>query len=120
MAELALCERLGIAHSHFLGGPASWTAQDREKALAFAAYKATVCHGCGTTRAEWDPGQGGHEDAYIGGVDQCPGCVVLAQEARNVQEQAKDRPDAADGTRPVLRHRSTFPTDDEGNVIDGE
>ena len=70
MAELALCERLGVSHSHFLGGPVDWTAQDREKALALHRFKASLCPcGCGTERSEWDPEQGGHEEAYIGQID---------------------------------------------------
>lgn len=119
MAELAVCERLGVSHSHFLGGPALFTAQDREKALAFSLYKARLCPcGCGTERWEWDPAQGGHEEAYIGGIDVCPAGRVLAQEARNIQAMSQDHPEAADGARPILRHRDSFARDDDGELID--
>jgi hypothetical protein len=120
MAELAVCERLGVSLSHFHGGPALFTAQDRQKALAFHAYKASLCPGCGTERAEWDESQGGHPEAYIGGIHVCQMCAVLAQEARNIQALSEDRSEAADGARPVLRHRDSLPRDADGNVIDGK
>lgn len=78
-AELALCDRWGIPHSHLLGGPRRWSDLDREKALAYAQLQHVTCD-CGTRMEEWDPAQGGHRFAYVGDSWRCPGCELLDAE----------------------------------------
>lgn len=75
-----MCERFGIPHSRFLGGDGSWSALDREKALAWREWQRWSCGECGTRPDDWDPGRGGHRDAYIADTVRCPGCERIAQE----------------------------------------
>lgn len=88
-AELAICEKLGISHSHFLGGPARWTDLDRTKALDYARWKADVCDGCGTHEDWWDPEKGGSRFAFTPGGRRCPGCELLEQERAQIPKDAK-------------------------------
>lgn len=119
MAELALCDQMGLPHSQFLGGPPVWTPDDQEKALAFRAWKLNVCPTCGTEPEEWDPAHGGHREAYIGGQSRCEGDVILAQEAENIASLREVAGAAAvAGMRPVLIPRA-FAFDDKGEPVDG-
>lgn len=88
MAELELCDRWGIPHSHFLGGPLKWSDLDREKAMAYRAEVASKCSGCGTRDDEWDPDQGGSRFAYVPETWRCPGCELLAMEQDNIPEDS--------------------------------
>jgi hypothetical protein len=49
---------IGISHSHFLGGPARWNQDDRDKALAFEWYNREKCPVCGTFEEEWRDEEG--------------------------------------------------------------
>lgn len=90
-AELELCDRYAIPHSQFLGaGDGRWSELDRAKALAFSAFRRSVCDGCGTRPAEWDEEHGGDRFAYVTTTVRCPGCELIAHE----QDQV---PDGADG-----------------------
>lgn len=71
---MAYCGPRGIAHSHFLGGPAVWTDLDRDKALAWAALERQTCTGCGTRADEWSPAAGGSRNAWEFHPGICPGC----------------------------------------------
>ncbi|MFE3196823.1 hypothetical protein [Embleya sp. NPDC059237] len=66
-------------------GDGRWTASDRAKALAWAAYARSICEGCGTRAAEWD------EDrfAYITTTFRCPGCELIDQERAQVPESER-------------------------------
>jgi len=65
-----------MPHSQFLGvGDGRWTPRDREKALAYRAYVATVCPHCGTREDEWEA----DEEAYVAMATRCPGCEALAE-----------------------------------------
>lgn len=68
---------MGISHSHFLGGPPQWTDADRAKALESARWQRSVCSSCGTREQDWNPAEGGREDAYDVTVWRCPGCERL-------------------------------------------
>ena len=119
MAELALCDQMGIPHSHFLGGPLRWTEDDQEKALAYHQFKGNVCRTCGTEPHEWDPAHGGHREAYIGGQSRCEGDVILAQEAENIAGLRDVAGSAAvAGMRPILIPRA-HAFDDKGEPADG-
>jgi hypothetical protein len=83
-ADLRLCDRWGIPHSHFLGGPNEWSDLDRAKAHAYADYMLTVCPQCGTRPDEWDPEQGGDRAAYVADFHVCPGCSVTGELAGQV------------------------------------
>lgn len=50
--ELRLCNKAGISHSHFLGGPAEWTDRDRDLALAALEADLDRCPGCGVRRED--------------------------------------------------------------------
>lgn len=88
-AELAVCERMSIPHSQFLGGDGVWTDLDRIKALSYAAEKAARCPSCGTRPEEWDEDAGGHQYAYIADSHRCPGCELLELERDAIPEHVK-------------------------------
>jgi len=82
---MELCDRWGIPHSLFRGhGDGTWTGLDRRKALAYQAYKRTVCAGCGTRPAEWDEEAGGDEDAYTALTHRCIGCQIIADKQQTI------------------------------------
>jgi rubredoxin len=81
-----MCDRWGIPHSHFLGGPPVWTDLDREKAHAYKQHMREQCDGCGTREEEWQPEAGGHRFAYVPETWRCPGCELLAMEQDNIPE----------------------------------
>ncbi|MFJ8677215.1 hypothetical protein [Streptomyces sp. NPDC093589] len=87
-SELELCKEYGIPHSQFRGiGDGTWTARDRDKALALRDYQRTVCPQCGTRAEDWD--QGGDddtEDAYVAVTHRCVGCQVIADKQADVHE----------------------------------
>lgn len=85
-AEMSLCERYQISHSHFLGGPAVWTDLDRAKAKMYRAFMNEACPDCGTRASEWDPKTGGHRDAYVADFTYCQGCSRL----NDVKDAAED------------------------------
>ncbi len=71
---------LGIPHSKFL----RWSELDQDKALAWAAAQREICV-CGTRRSEWER----NPNAYVGFIDQCPGCELIELERDNVPEGTK-------------------------------
>ena len=91
---MAACARIGISHSHFLGGPPAWTDLDRDKAVWFEIYERERCPSCGTRPDEWDPAKGGHDHAYVATLHTCWGCVALAEKQKVIKEadQASVRP----------------------------
>jgi hypothetical protein len=87
-AELAICEEYRISHSHYLGGPSTWTPEDRAKVVAYRAWQAGLCGSC-RTREEWfDPKRGGHRAAMIAETHRCPGCQLEAEERKNIPSEA--------------------------------
>lgn len=88
-SELAICETYQISHSHYLGGPPVWTAEDRSKVEALAEWKAGVCSGCGTHEDWWDRAKGGHPFAFITDTHRCPGCEIKAQEQDQIPAHVK-------------------------------
>lgn len=80
--QLAYVVPLGIPHSFFLGGPNRWTDLDQDKALAWNREQRLQCGTCRTRKDEWkkDP------DAYVGNIEQCPGCERLEQERENADQ----------------------------------
>lgn len=58
----------------FLGGPPGWTADDRDKALAWQELQRQTCGTCGTRAEEWDPEQGGSTSAWVFEPTVCRGC----------------------------------------------
>jgi hypothetical protein len=87
--ELAICETYQISHSHYLGGPALWTPEDRAKVEAYAEWKSGLCSGCGTHEDWWDPDKGGHRFAFVTETNRCPGCEIKAQEQDQIPKDAK-------------------------------
>lgn len=98
-----MCESYRISHSHFLGGPAVWTQQDRDKAIWHAQYKAQTCQGCGTHPDDWNPAKGGDRLAYAAVQSRCAGCAVLEQQQEAYESGPKE--DKGRGVRIVLRRR---------------
>lgn len=96
---MSLCETYQISHSHFLGGPAVWTAQDRDKAIWYRVHKAETCPGCGTHPDDWDEAKGGRPDAYRAVQAHCKGCQVL--------QLAQDRADAKNGREGAAPMKGT-------------
>jgi hypothetical protein len=71
----------GIPHSVFLG----WDHLDQDKAIAWTLEQRKICGGCGTRKSEWDSDR----NAYIGHIEVCPGCEVIAQEQENAQHSGR-------------------------------
>ncbi|MFF0409703.1 hypothetical protein ACFYUY_04620 [Kitasatospora sp. NPDC004745] len=90
---MELCETYRIPHSQLMGASAGgrWSALDRAKALAWAAWKAAVCDGCGTRPQEWDEQQGGDRYAYVPQTSRCLGCELIEMESEQVPEGAEGR-----------------------------
>lgn len=86
---MAVCEKYQISHSHYLGGPAEWTAADRAKAEAYAAWEREACGSCGTHPDWWDPEKGGHRYAFVADAQRCPGCEVKEQLRDQIDNDAK-------------------------------
>lgn len=78
-SQLDICERHGISHSHYLGGPQLWTDLDREKVEAYKLWKSEACQKCGTHPDWWDPAKGGDRNAFIATDRRCPGCEVFEE-----------------------------------------
>lgn len=78
--QLNYCVPLGIPWSKFLG----WDPVDQDLALDWVDAQRQVC-ACGTRRAEWDS----DSTAYVGFIDQCPGCELIEMERQNVPEGMK-------------------------------
>ena len=75
-AEMALCDRWGIPHGHFLGAPNIWTDVDQEKALVYAAWKSKVCPNCGTHSDDFEC----ENEPYLASTIRCAGCHLVAAE----------------------------------------
>lgn len=104
--ELGLCDRWGIPHSHFLGGPLEWSELDRAKALAYVAYESTRCPDCRVREQEWNPDLGGNRDAYIGDSRRCETCRRAEDESENIHTL----PEAErKGLKVVLRRNTELP-----------
>lgn len=59
------------------------------KALAFEAYRRSVCEQCGTRAAEWDEDRGGDRFAYVTTTVRCVGCELIATEQQQVPDGAE-------------------------------
>jgi len=85
--ELELCHEWGIPHSQFRGiGDGTWTARDRAKALAYQAWRRTVCPQCNTRAEEWTDDRGEFVEAYIAASHKCFGCEEIARKQAEVPE----------------------------------
>ncbi|KPI31343.1 hypothetical protein OV320_2559 [Actinobacteria bacterium OV320] len=78
-------------------GDGTWTAQDRAKALAYAAYQRGVCPQCGTRDSEWEDDDGAYVDAYVSVSHKCLGCEEIAMKQREIPEGR-----AGDGMKVLL------------------
>lgn len=84
--ELRLCNKAGISHSHFLGGPRVWTERDRDLALAALELDLDRCPGCGVAREDMqDP------DAAEIVQDSCVHCELKAHMWNAIPEAERDR-----------------------------
>lgn len=101
---MTICETYRISHSHYLGGPAVWTQQDRDKAIWHAKYKAERCGSCGTHPDEWDPKKGGDRQAYAAVETRCAGCAALEKQQELYESRAKE--ERVRGVHIVLRPRA--------------
>ena len=81
-----MCEQYRIPRSHYNGGPLEWTAEDRDLAEAYAAWRVQCCTSCGTHPDWWDPAKGGDRNALIADTRRCPGCEIKEQ----LQEQVRE------------------------------
>ena len=90
--ELAVCAQYLISHSHFLGGPNRWTADDREKAIWWLRRQREACGDCGTRPEEWDEKRGGHRNAYVAKYEHCRGCEVKQSGEKALESDRKHYP----------------------------
>lgn len=102
--ELALCDRWGIPHSFFLGGPFRWDELSQDKAVAYARIQRAKCRSCGTDPKSWDPDQGGDKQAFSAHVETCPGCLELYREQKAMKGPKGDQ------EIPSYRHIGLIPT----------
>lgn len=72
-----MCAEYRVPHSVFL----DWDQSDRDKAIWWHLRRQQACPGCGTRSDEWNPDRGGDRHAYLGRIEQCPGCVVRERTA---------------------------------------
>lgn len=93
LAELKLCDSYRISHSHFLGGPPTWTELDRQKAFALRAYQAEhVCPDCGTDPSLWTVSDEGVPTIpYVAHLEECGGCGAM----ESLRDQVSKDPDVA-------------------------
>lgn len=70
--EVGYCFDHGIPHSHYLGGPLKWSAEDRDKNVAYLIEKSLICSLCGTGAWEWEE----NFYAYAPIVTSCQGCEI--------------------------------------------
>lgn len=84
---MGYCGPQGISHSHFLGGPPIFTAEDREKAIWWSIHERQRCQECGTRPDEWDPEQGGNDHAYHHELRKCWGCVEKAKGQKKITDK---------------------------------
>lgn len=84
-AEMDYCAPLGLPHSHFLGGPADWSAHDRELAMGWAMRKAQTCPGCGTRRDQWERDR----QAFDAELYDCPGCFLRAAAEKQLPDESR-------------------------------
>lgn len=91
--ELRICRDHGISHSHFLGGKASWTALDRDKAKALALLEAEECPHCHTVREDWiDPdGDPLTEPVWVPDLKSCPGCSEMRKAEKHLTDDHRER-----------------------------
>lgn len=54
---------------------------DRDKALAWKRDQLAICPTCRTRKEDWERDR----DAFVGNIEQCPGCDRLEQEKENAQ-----------------------------------
>ncbi|MER5642048.1 hypothetical protein ABT095_34565 [Kitasatospora sp. NPDC002227] len=95
---MELADRYRIPHSQLMGaGSGRWSALDRAKAMAFAAYRRQLCESCGTRAQEWEQDR----FAYVAETHRCPGCELVEME----QDQVPRGPDGR-GVKIGLRPRA--------------
>lgn len=104
-AEMGYCGPAGVPHSHFLGGPPTWTVHDRDLAVAWAARTAATCRRCGTRPDQWARDM----DAFVPDLYRCPGCRVIKDAESQIGPRERE-----DGVEVVL----VRPTDVEDEQDD--
>lgn len=75
---MALCRQYQIPHSTLRGGDGTWTALDRDKALAYEQYLRGTCPQCGTRDSDWTDETGEYQEAYVALSHKCFGCEEIA------------------------------------------
>lgn len=66
--QMAFCNDKGLAHSEFL----SWSAEDRDKAIAYLLEQSLTCQMCGTAPWQWEE----DEHAFMAEEHWCKGCYL--------------------------------------------
>lgn len=84
---MALCHEYGIGHSQYM----QWDPADRDLALAFMEYKATLCNKCGTDPKDWLDAKGRLLEPlpYQASTVMCHGCATLEEAKAMVDDKAK-------------------------------
>jgi hypothetical protein len=84
---MALCREYRIPYSQFRGlGDGTWSAGDRDKALAYADYLRGMCPQCGTRESEWVDENGEYVDSYIAVTHNCFGCEEIAMRQKEIPD----------------------------------
>ena len=79
---MSYCGPQGIPRSRFL----RWPQRDQDDAMAWALHERTRCPSCGTRPEDWDPEQGGRDDAYRAELHKCWGCDAKASAEKKIRE----------------------------------
>lgn len=90
---MRLAERYEVPRSVLLGRPLPgpgetlWTDEDLDWAIAYEAYKATLCPQCGTDHSLW----AADSDAFVAIPTRCPGRQAIALAEKEIPEEERNQ-----------------------------
>lgn len=79
MIEMDACMDMGIPHSQFLGGDATWSEMDRVKVVAYRMVRAEECPNCGTRPDQWVDAEGRRLNPFAADMIRCEGCARVEE-----------------------------------------
>lgn len=89
---MAAARHYQLPRSIFLGRPwplpgqSLWLDDDRDWAIEYEEYLASICGRCNTRHADWDK-----PDAFVAVHERCPGAEALAISDEEIPEKERDR-----------------------------
>jgi len=88
---MSICQKHGISHSHFLGGPQKWNQLDRDKAVAYEMVMREACPKCGTLAEDWvgDDGIPLADPILAAVMRHCYGCDEIERVQESIPKKAR-------------------------------